>query len=79
MNFFDDITKLEAKEDPKEEAKEGPKEGQKQEPEGDPKEEPKEEPKENNSYTELQAQITELKDMFKKFIEVNKGEENNDN
>ena len=68
MNFFDDITNLEAKEKPKEEPKENP------------KQEPKEEPKEqNNSFTELQAQITELKDMFKKFIEVNKGEGNNDN
>ena len=78
MNFFDDITKLESKE----EAKEEPKEGSKEEAKEEAKEEPKEGSKgskENNSYTELQAQITELKDMFKKFIEVNKGEENNDN
>ena len=75
MNFFDDITKLEPKENPKEEPKENPK----KEPNENPKEEPKEEPKQNNSYTELQAQITELKDMFKKFIEANKGEGNNDN
>ena len=60
MNFFDDLTKLEGKENPKEKPKENPKEN--------PKEEPKENPKEeqNNSYTELQAQITELKDLITK-------------
>lgn len=69
MNFFDDLTKLEAKEKPKEEPREDPEE--------EPKEEPKEETKENNSYTELQAQITELKELLTKL--TNKGDINNDN
>ena len=71
MNFFDDITKLEPKEEPKGEPKEEPKE----EPNEEPKEEPKEEP--NNSYTELQAQITELKELLTKL--TNKEDINNDN
>lgn len=71
MNFFDDLTKLE----PKEESKEDSKEESKEEPKENSKEEPKEEA--NNSFTELQAQITELKDLITKL--TNKGEEKNDN
>ena len=78
MNFFDDITKLEAKEEPKKEPMEEPKKEPMEEPKKEPKKDPKEEPKEpNNSYTELQAQITELKELLTKL--TNKGDINNDN
>ena len=78
MNFFDDITKLEPKKEPKEEAKEEPKGEPKEESKEESKEELKEESKEtNNSFTELQAQITELKELVTKL--TNKGGENDDN
>ena len=78
MNFFDDLTKLESKEESKEEPKEESKEESKEELKEEPKEEPKEESKEtNNSFTELQAQITELKELLTKL--TNKEDINNDN
>ena len=65
MNFFDDITKLEPKKETKKEPNEELKEGTKKEPN-----------EQNNSYTELQAQITELKELLTKL--TNKGDNNND-